>query len=109
MIDENKSAHKVYDWIGRCLQKYKNSGVEYFHQPRALSITYLLRLAQKKPKTFGVTSVAEAVGCKPFTSYTVECNRCVCGADSIEYCTRMSCLVPETTRSDENSDYSKQD
>ncbi|XP_075982371.1 uncharacterized protein LOC142980712 [Anticarsia gemmatalis] len=29
--------------------------------------------------------------CEPFTTYMVNCNKCVCSADGTEYCTRMTC------------------
>ncbi|XP_035443234.2 uncharacterized protein LOC118271306 [Spodoptera frugiperda] len=35
--------------------------------------------------------------CKPFTTYFIGCNKCVCSADGTDYCTRMPCF--KTTNS----------
>ncbi|RVE49696.1 hypothetical protein evm_005671 [Chilo suppressalis] len=34
---------------------------------------------------------SSAAKCEPFTTFMSECNKCVCAADSISYCTKMNC------------------
>ncbi|XP_028156946.1 uncharacterized protein LOC114350367 [Ostrinia furnacalis] len=33
--------------------------------------------------------------CTPFTTFEVDCNKCVCAADGVPFCTRMLCVKPE--------------
>ncbi|XP_052749886.1 uncharacterized protein LOC116412951 isoform X2 [Galleria mellonella] len=52
---------------------------------------------------------ANAAVCEPFTTSQEGCNRCVCAADGVTYCTRMACLnkrKPDQrfTKSDEDDE-----
>ncbi|XP_037976383.2 uncharacterized protein LOC105384517 [Plutella xylostella] len=38
--------------------------------------------------------------CKPFTTFYQACNKCVCAADSVPYCTRMDCPKEGPTMKD---------
>ncbi|KAL0829684.1 hypothetical protein ABMA28_003189 [Loxostege sticticalis] len=31
--------------------------------------------------------------CSPFSTYMVDCNKCVCSAEGVPFCTRMACMT----------------
>ncbi|XP_022823854.1 uncharacterized protein LOC111354562 [Spodoptera litura] len=45
---------------------------------------------------------SDAGKCKPFTSFFMGCNKCVCSADGTSFCTRMACFKATNRLSEES-------